>query len=183
MERKTFSLFLRIFTLSSVFFTETLPPPGQKMQERKRLCSSFPIYQISRIRQCTIFSKSGQKILYLCQIFAVFRRLRFPDVYVTIKPRFDTAMYRERAEKDAAGFGFGRRSLRACRRTGGSAGRGAGDGAGAECKTRQKAAGHRQWPLQSGQHRHRARAVFHLGPGRAQASAGCRQHGRPAGLV
>ena len=28
MERKTFSLFLRIFTLSSVFFTETLPPPG-----------------------------------------------------------------------------------------------------------------------------------------------------------
>ena len=96
---------------------------------------------------------------------------------------FDTAMYRERAEEDEAGFGFGRRSLRACRRTGGSAGRGAGDGAGAECKTRQKAAGHRQWPLQSGQHRHRARAVFHLGPGRAQASAGCRQRGRPAGLV
>ena len=112
------------------------------MQERKRLCSSFPIYQISRIRQCTIFSKSGQKILYLCQIFAVFQRLRFPDVYVTIKPRFDTAMYRERAEKDAAGFGFGRRSLRACRRTGGSAGRGAGDGAGAECKTRAKSC----WP-------------------------------------
>ena len=34
-----------------------------------------------------------------------------------------------------------------------------------------KTAGHRQWPLQSGQPRHRARAVLHLGPGRAQASA------------
>ena len=45
MERKTFSLFLRIFTLSSVFFTETLPPPGPKMQERK---SSAHYFQYTR---------------------------------------------------------------------------------------------------------------------------------------
>ena len=45
MERKTFSLFLRVFTLSSVFFTETLPPPGQKMQERK---SSAHYFQYTR---------------------------------------------------------------------------------------------------------------------------------------
>ena len=35
MERRTFSLFLRIFTLSSVFFTETLPPPVKKCRKEK----------------------------------------------------------------------------------------------------------------------------------------------------
>ena len=42
MERRTFSLFLRIFTLSSVFFTETLPPPRSKNAGKKKVLLIIP---------------------------------------------------------------------------------------------------------------------------------------------
>ena len=93
-----YCLFLRVFTLSSVFFTET-SPPRPKNAGKKKFCSLFPIYQISRIRQCTILSKSGQKFYVFAKSLPFFGVCVSPDVYVTIKPRFDTAMYRERAEK------------------------------------------------------------------------------------
>ena len=163
------------FTLSSVFFHETLPRPAKNAGKKKVLLitvnNRFP--ESVNDDSFKILDKKSYVFANLCRFFGVFA---FPPAFIiprfdTLKPRFVTAMYRERAER-------GKRCSRFLVLGGGAsglaaalAGHGRGSGgvtaAGAECNPGKKLLATGNSRYLSGQHRHRARAVFHLGPGRA----------------
>ena len=74
MERKTFSLFLRIFTLSSVFFTETLPPPRPKNAGKKKvllIIPNIPDFQNQSMHDFfKIWTKNSMSLPNLCRFSA-----------------------------------------------------------------------------------------------------------------
>ena len=74
MERKTFSLFLRIFSLSSVFFTEMLPPPRPKNAGKKKvllIIPNIPDFQNQSMHDFfKIWTKNSISLPNLCRFSA-----------------------------------------------------------------------------------------------------------------
>ena len=72
MERQTFSLFLRVFTLSSVFFTETSPRPKNAGKKKVLLIiPNIPDFQNQSMHDFfKIWTKNSISLPNLCRFSA-----------------------------------------------------------------------------------------------------------------